>query len=158
MDDAVDPGGADDLLKVFMEGLGHTVTYLDDDEDEATTEAAADAADLVFISESAGSGGIREEITEIETPMIITECWAWDEMGLTSGGGAGEDAASTNIDIVEPGHFLAAGLSGTVSVLTDVASALGTSRFGKGIAGDQATVIARATLADGQTYDVIYIY
>jgi len=45
----------DDALKVFMEGLGHTVTYIDDDEDEATTEAAAIEADLVFISESVGS-------------------------------------------------------------------------------------------------------
>jgi phosphoketolase len=42
----------DDALKAFMEGLGHTVTYIDNDEDEATTEAAAAAADLVYISES----------------------------------------------------------------------------------------------------------
>ena len=125
MDDAIDPGGSDDVLKVFMEGLGHTVTYFDDDESEADTEIAAAEADLVFISESVGSGGIREEITEIETPMIITECWGWDEMGLTHGGGAGQDVTTTDIEIVEPGHFLAAGLSGTVPVLTDLVSNLG---------------------------------
>ena len=28
MDDAIDPGESDDVLKAFMEGLGHTVTYL----------------------------------------------------------------------------------------------------------------------------------
>jgi cystathionine beta-lyase/cystathionine gamma-synthase len=70
----------DDMLKAIIEGLGHTVTYFDDDEDEAATEAAAAAADVVFISESVGSGGIRDEITEIETPMVITEAWGWDEM------------------------------------------------------------------------------
>ncbi|MBL7188057.1 MAG: hypothetical protein ISS70_17180, partial [Phycisphaerae bacterium] len=72
---AMDGGeaGADDLLKAFMEGLGHTVTYFDDGEDEAATEAAAAAADLVFISESVGSGNIREEITEVEVPMIVNE-------------------------------------------------------------------------------------
>jgi len=47
----------DDALKAFMEGLGHTVTYLDDGEAEAATEAAAEAADLVFISESVSSSG-----------------------------------------------------------------------------------------------------
>jgi len=72
----------DDALKAFLEGLGHTVTYLDDDEDEAATEAAAAAADVVFISETVSSSNVRNEITEIETPMVITEAWAWDEMGL----------------------------------------------------------------------------
>jgi len=156
MDDAIDPGGADDVLKVFMEGLGHTVTYFDDDEDEANTEAASAEADLVVISESAGSGGIREEITEIETPMVVMEPWARDEMGLTGGGG--DEAVSTEIEIVDSGHFLAGGLSGTVPVLTDITGDLGTARLGKGIAGDEATVIATATLVDGQTYDVLYIY
>jgi len=156
MDDATKPG--DDMLKAFIEGLGHTVTYFDDGEDEATTETAAAEADVVFISESVSSGQIRTEITEIETPMVITESWGWDEMGLTLGGGAGQDVASTEIEIVEPGHPLAAGLTGTVSVLTDLASDRGVARFGQGIAGDQATVIATATLADGQTYDVILVY
>ncbi|MCP4612433.1 MAG: hypothetical protein GY845_27360 [Planctomycetes bacterium] len=148
----------DGAIKAFLEGLGHTVTYFDDDEDEAATEAAAADADLVFISESVGSGGIREEITEIETPMIITECWAWDEMGLTKGGGAGQEVATTDIEIANPGHPLAAGLSGTVTVLTDTTGADGVARFSQGIAGDEATVIATATLGDGQTYDVVLVY
>jgi hypothetical protein len=150
--------GADDELKAYMEGLGHTVTYFDDDEDEATTEAAAAAADLVFISESVGSGGIREEITEVEVPMIVNEMWAWDEMGLTHGGGADELVVTTNIEIVNPGHPLAAGLSGSVTLLTDTTSSLGECRLGKGIAGDDATVIATATLADGETYDILFVY
>ena len=150
--------GADDELKAYMEGLGHTVTYFDDDEDEATTEAAAAAADLVFISESVGSGGIREEITEVEVPMIVTEMWAWDEMGLTHGGGADELVVTTKIEIVNPGHPLAAGLSGSVALLTDTTSSLGECRLGKGIAGDEATVIATATLADGVTYDILFVY
>ena len=156
MDPAHMPG--DDALKAFMEDLGHTVTYFDDDESEADTEVAAAAADLVFISESVGSGGIRTEITEIETPMVITECWGWDEMGLTSGGGAGQNVVTTDLEIVAEGHPLAAGLSGTVPVLTALASERGTARFGNGIAGDEALVIAQATLADNETYDVIFVY
>ncbi len=148
----------DDALKAFLEGLGHTVTYFDDGEDEAASEAAAAAADVVFISESVSSAGIRTEITEIETPMVITEAWGYDEMGLTLGTGEGIDVATTDIEIVEPGHPLAAGLSGTVSVLTDLASNRGPARFATGRAGNEATVIATATLSDGVTYDVIFVY
>jgi hypothetical protein len=150
--------GADDDLKAFMEGLGHTVTYFDDDESEADTEIAAAAADLVFISESVGSSGIREEITEVEVPMIVNEMWGWDEMGLTHGGGADEVVVTTNIEIVDPGHYLAAGLSGSVAFLTDITSSLGECCLGKGAAGDEATVIATAALADGETYDIIFVY
>ncbi len=148
----------DDALKAFIEGLGHTVTYFDDAEDEATTEAAAAAADMVFISESVSSGQIRTEITEIETPMVITEAWGYDEMGLTLGTGEGLEVATTDIEIVEPGHPLAAGLTGTVSVLTEIESSRGPARFTTGRAGSDGTVIATATLSDGVTYDVIFVY
>jgi hypothetical protein len=145
----------DDALKAFMEGLGHTVTYIDDDEDEATTEAAAAAADMVFISESCGSGDIKNEITELEVPMIVGEPWAWDEMGLTEGDGGDDPAVTTDVEIVDPGHYMAAGLSGIVAVLTDIPAGC---NLGKGITGPEAAVIATATLSDGQTYDVIFVY
>ncbi|MBN2593725.1 MAG: hypothetical protein JXA81_09480 [Sedimentisphaerales bacterium] len=158
MDEATGPG--DEALRVFIEGLGHTVIMFDDDETEADTEVAAAEADLVFISESVSSSKIREEITEIETPMVITESWGWDEMGLITGGGEdAPDVATTNIEIVEPGHPLAAGLSGTASVLTDIASSRGPARFGgHGAAGSAATVIATAKLSDGLTWDIIFVY
>jgi len=148
----------DALIKNFLESLGHTVTYFDDDEDEAATEAAAADADLVYISESVGSSAIYNEITEIETPIIVGEPYAWDEMGMTRGGGGTSAVSSTNITIVNPAHPMAAGLSGTVTVLTNIAGSEGTAEFAMGIAGDEATVIATATLADGQTYDVIIVY
>jgi hypothetical protein len=154
----VDPTDPEDaVIKSFLEGLGHTVTYIDDNEDEATTEEAAAAADLVYISESVSSGQIREEITEIETPMIITEAWAWDEMGLTQGGGGGTDVASTDITIVNPEHYLAANFIGTVQVLTGIGD-VEIARFGNGMAGAGAAVIATATLSDEQTYDVLFVY
>jgi len=148
----------DALIKNFLEGLGHTVMYFDDGEDKPTMSAAAAAADLVYISESCGSGSIHSKINEIEVPIIAGEPGGWDEMGLTHGGGAGTGVTSPDITIVNPGHLLAAGFSGTVTVLTDITGPDGTAHFGNGIAGSQATVIARATLSDGQTYDVIFVY
>jgi hypothetical protein len=156
MDPVMQPG--DDALKAFLEGLGHTVTYLDDDVAEKETEEAAAAADVVYISESVGSAKVRLEITEIETPMVITEAWAYDEMGLTLGTGEGIAVASTDIQIVQPKHPLAARLSGTVPVLTALKTDRGDCRFSKGQAGPTATVIARATLSDGATYDVLWVY
>ncbi len=148
----------DALIGDFLESLGHTVTYFDASEDEAATETAAAAADLVWISESVGSGDVANEITEIEVPMVVGEPYCWDEMGMTRAGGSTSDVATTDITIVSPGHFLAAGLSGTVPVLTDITGSAGIAQFANGSAGDEATVIATATLADGQTYDVILVY
>jgi len=156
MDPTHKPG--DDALKAFMEKMGHTVTYMDDNESDATMRTAAAKADLVFISESVGSSNVRNKITAIDTPMVITESWAWDEMGLTNGAGGGQNAVTPDVQIVSPGHPLAAGLSGTVPVFTALTSARGAARFGNGIAGSGATIIARATLTDGKTYDVLFVY
>jgi hypothetical protein len=79
-------------------------------------------------------------------------------MGMTSAGGSTSDVATTDITIVSPGHFLAAGLSGTVTVLTGLTGSAGTAQFANGNVGGDGTVIATATLADGQTYDVILVY
>jgi hypothetical protein len=149
---------SDDALKTFLEGLGQTVTYLDDDTVEADMEKAAAAADVVFISESVSSGKVRTKITGVAVPMVITEAWAYDEMGLTLGTGEGLAVATPNIEIVAPQHQLAAGLSGTVPVLTALTSARGAARFATGHAGNDATVIARATLSDKASYDVIWVY
>jgi hypothetical protein len=141
-------------IVTFLEELGHTVTLIDDDTGQETTQAAATEADVVFMSESVNETFMWNKITAIETPMIIAEASAWVEMGLTLGDGGLSAVASTDIEIVKSGHFLAAGLRGIVQVLNSTGSA----HFGMGIAGAQATVIARATLSDGRTYDVIYVY
>jgi len=151
----------DDAIKAYLEDLGHTVTYFDDDEDEPTTEEAAKAADVVFISESVGSARISSEITEIETPMVITECWGWYEMGLCLESGAEGDSiavATTDIEIIAPGDPLAAGLTGTVTVLTNITGERGDARLSTGIPGSAATVVAQATLSDGRTYACLYAY
>ena len=58
--ESVDAAG-DDALKTFLESKGHTVTYLDDDTAELDMEAAAAAADVVYISESVGSAKVQNK-------------------------------------------------------------------------------------------------
>ncbi len=152
----------DDAIKAYLEGLGHTVTYLDDNTAELDMETACLAADVVFISESVGSGNVRTKITGVPAPMVVGEPWGWDEMGLcTLTPGAADQGvavATTDVEIVAPGHPLAAGLTGTVSVLTDVNGPRGIPRFATGTPGSKATVIAQATLSDDVTYPCLYVY
>ncbi len=88
----------DALIGDFLESLGHMITYFDDNEDEAAMEAAAAAADMVYISESVGSSNVANKITEIEVPIVVGEPYCWDEMGMTSGGGSTSDVATTDIE------------------------------------------------------------
>jgi len=148
----------DILIKDFLESLGHTVTYCNDNASETAMEAAAAAADLVWISESVQSSEFKMKIIEIETPMVVGEPYAWDEMGMTHGLGATVDVATTDITIVNPEHDLAAGFSGTVTVLTDIEGPDGIAELATSDAGGEGTVIATATLSDGVTYDVILVY
>ena len=145
----------DDTIKAFFESLGHTVTYIDDDQSESATEAAALAADLVYISESVGSGNIKNEITEIPTPIIVTEPYAWDEMGLIIGGGTNQVPDSANITIIYPGHPMAAGYSGDVPVYTDLP---GSELIPAGTTGGDAIVIARASGGTQANADVYFLY
>jgi hypothetical protein len=128
-----DPTGgaytADALIKSRLEALGHTVRYFDDNNNEAAMEDAAAAADLVYISESVGSGNVHSKITEIEVPIIVGEPWAWDEMGMTLGSGGSGVVATNDLDIVNSGHYLAAGLSGTVPVISNTMGPEGPAEF-----------------------------
>ena len=149
----------DKIIQDFMESLGHTLVLFDDQQSEADTEAAAlmPDIDLIYISETVGSGGIKNEITELDVPMIIGEGWAWDEMGLSAGSAGCIDVVNTNITIVNPEHRLAAGLSGTVAVLTAVEKNGAIARFTPGQIGGEGTVIA--TWTDGTTtYDTVVVY
>jgi hypothetical protein len=145
----------DDTIKAFFESLGHTVTYIDDDESESATEEAALASDLVYISESVGSGAIKNEITEVPTPIIVAEPYAWDEMGLIVGGGTNQVPDSANITIIYPGHPMAAGYSGQVPVYTDLP---GSELIPAGTTGGDAIVIARASGGTQADADVYFLY
>jgi len=156
IDDLANPRGGDAVIKNFFEGLGHTVVYFDDDEDEATTEVAAAAADLVYISESVSSEKINNEITEIETPIIVAEPHCFDEMGMSSVKAAHQRLDSVNIRIINPDHPLAAGYSGNVAVLAEPDD----SRLmpGPSRAGGDAIVIAKCSGDRQKKADVYFVY
>ena len=156
IDDLANIHGGDAVIKHFFEGLGHTVMYFDDDEDEITTESAAAAVDLVYISESVSSEKIKNEITEIETPIIVAEPYCFYEMGMSSVEAADQTLDSVSIRIIEPDHPLAAGYSGNVAVLTEPDES--TLIPGPSRAGGDAVVIAKGSGDRQKNADVYFVY
>lgn len=151
--ESADPvNSQDEPIVEWLEAAGHTVTVIDDDD---VTEGIDDAIvdiDVVFASESGSSHKVGLIPADLPRPLIISEMYAWDEFQMSSVTGEGIGVTSTNIDIVNPNHYLAAGLSGSVQVLNSVSG-----RVGNGVVGPEATVIAQATISN-ETYDVIFVY
>ncbi len=123
----------DVLINDILIDRGFNVTLVSQNEDAATTLAAADAADLAIVSESVGSGNVNTEIKDSTSPVLLYEAYLYDDFQWTGNTSISndfnpeDDAGNTlpdmtdSITIVEPAHPLAAGLpAGDVAVYTDV--------------------------------------
>ncbi len=76
----------DILLKNRLEqGMGHRVTTMGHDHDDAEMLAAANEADLVVIPESVLSGQIGTNLYSTPTPIFTSEAFLQDEFGLIVG-------------------------------------------------------------------------
>lgn len=110
----LNPG--DLAMRNLMQSYGHAVTVK-----SAPSSSAADTTgqDLVVISASVGASEVNTKFRHVAKSVIIMKYSLFDEMGMVStaayqaGGFAGSQAA-----ILDPGHFLAAGLSGTLQVFS----------------------------------------
>ena len=115
-----DPTGGDDAF-VFdhLEDLGADITYLSGD--ASTTEDGEDA-DLIIISSTLGSGSVRGKFQELATPILN-----WEEALMDGNTAAGNFSMATGsqnggatpgfeIEILDPTHPLAGGLSGIVEI------------------------------------------
>lgn len=111
------PNAGDLNIQTRLTGLGFTVTMISDE--NATAGDAAGKA-LVYISATADSGILNNTMRNVTVPVMVCESNLFDDMGMT-GGLAGIDYGSTGLDqdsieIVDAGHPMAAGFSGTVQV------------------------------------------
>jgi hypothetical protein len=116
-----DPTFGDDgpVFDYLTDVLGHDVTYLAGV--DATIEDG-ELVDLVIISSTLPSGDARGKFLGLDVPILNWEEALMD--GTTAGGnfamGAGSENGTadpgTEIQIINPGHPLAAGLNGTVEV------------------------------------------
>jgi hypothetical protein len=120
----------DVFLKNHLElDLGHKVIRIPHDTPADKMLAFANAADLVIIVESVGSGTVGTKIVSTPTPILSSEAFLQDEFGFVNPKGKSVDPGlpepanafgaienQTAINITNPGHPLAAGLKGRVQV------------------------------------------
>ena len=141
--------------------LGHEVILFFETESLSSLHEALGFADLVIVSESVFSLRLRDKLKSAAIPVINCESFIQDEMGMTAREPSGdpgepEDFAygvrekDTGIDIVMPGHPLAAGLEGHVTIYREPREV----NWGKVGAG--AKVIA--TLTGKKEAAALYVY
>ena len=109
---------SDAAAKSRLEALGFNVTVVDDNQ-SATTDA--DGKGLIFISSTTLSSNVNTKYRDVEIPVICYESYLFDDFKMT-GNAAGHDYGTqgnvSKIVIENNAHPLAAGLSGTVNILT----------------------------------------
>jgi hypothetical protein len=101
-----------------LESQGFLVTAIDDDDVQPTD---AEGKSLVIISSTVSSGDINVKFTDLAVPVINWEEAVMDDLLMTGDSGAepdhhGSTGNLSQIDILDPSHPLAAGLSGNVTV------------------------------------------
>jgi hypothetical protein len=141
--------------------LGHEVLLLIETESSSTLYEAIEFSDLVIVSESVFSLRLRDKLKSVRIPILNYESFIQDEMGMTAREPSGdpgepEDYAygvrekDTGIDIIMPGHPLAAGLEGHVTIYREP------RQVSWGKVGEGAKVIA--TLTGKKEGAAIYVY
>ncbi len=141
--------------------LGHRVILAVDTTSFDNLRTAAESADLVIVSESPHSLKLGNKLKSVTTPIISYEAFIQDEMGLTTTelpGDPGEPETfnygvrekDMGINIIMPGHPLAAGLNGQVKIYREPREVT----WGK--VGKNAKVIA--TLTGKKDAAAIYLY
>lgn len=95
--------------------LGFAVTVIDDNVVDIPT---AEDSNVVFISNTCDPSTAVSGLGPARATIVVSHAGLYDELGLTQPGDNGTVSGQTTIDIIDPAHPLAAGLSGTVTVLT----------------------------------------
>jgi hypothetical protein len=134
-----------------LRALGFVVSII---ADTMVTADSAEGADFVFVSRSVQSPEIMASFRDLPVPLFVTEYNLYADLGMTPHGSAssgGDTLEATQLTIDDPAHPLAAGFSGTVTVLT-----AGKGQYGFGVPGGDATVVA--TLVDEPQGCAIFAY
>jgi len=109
----------DQAVKERLESLNFTVTSKDDD-DIVVTDALG--MDLILISSTVSSSKVASTFRDIQLPTIVCEGYIFDDMvfaGPEGGTDYGFLKGESQINIVNDSHPIAAGLTGTITVVDD---------------------------------------
>lgn len=103
------PNSDESARKSTFEGWGHTVNTIEDDDSQATYDAALAVNDLVWIPESIASASVGYKLREATITVVLEEQSSTDEMGFaTYHGGA---VQTNNVSITNNTHPITSSLS-----------------------------------------------
>jgi hypothetical protein len=134
-----------------LRGLGFVVSIIS--ASMVTTDSAQNA-DFCFISRSVRSPEVMASFRDQPVALFVTEYNLYSSLGMTgdsADASGGDTLTATDLIISEPSHPLAAGFSGTVTVLQP-----GKGQYGFGVPGSDAVVVA--TLVDESKGAAIFAY
>lgn len=140
---------ADLPIKQRLAALGFTLSCSDG-------TVGVGAQNLVVFSPLVNGQGLAVTIKPIQKPMVVMEEFIFPKLGMTgatNGTNFGVLPLSTQIDITNPTHALAAGLQGTSTVKT----VTGSLRWGS-LAGGSGTPITVATVAGDASKATVFAY
>ncbi len=141
-----DPLEAPDAeIELRIKALGFTTKIVTG---AALTEMDATGKKVVVISETVNSADVNTKLTGVPVPIVDYEPALFDDLNMATATAATENV--TSIDVADPMHQLAAGLTGTVSVYRTegtIAAATGPGPGAKIVAklGDNPTVFCFET-------------
>lgn len=119
--DASNPAVQDAAVRDRLEGLGHTVSVVDD---SAVGAGDASGSAFVLVASSVSTSAVDAALFDIDEPLWIAKPWLFDDVGLT-GPTANVDygtTKATDVTIVDGSHPMAAGLSGSVTMVSSARS------------------------------------
>jgi hypothetical protein len=134
-----------------LRGLGFVVSII------SATMVSSESlqnTDFCFISRSVRSPEIMASFRDQPVPLFVTEYNLYSDLGMTENvpeASGGDTLTATELSIVDPTHPLAAGFSGTVTVLTP-----GKGQYGFGVPGAGAALVAN--LVDEPQGAAIFAY
>jgi hypothetical protein len=139
---------ADAVFHQRLIDLGYDVTLVLNP--DAQVEDVGDHC-LVVLSAVGSSGDIGSEFRDVPVPVVTLEAFLYDDMGMVAGEPeSGVTSPATDVEIVDAGHPMAAGMAGVVSVYP------GGSELGWGVVAPAAQVVAIAT--DDASHATIFGY
>jgi hypothetical protein len=130
----------DGLLRGRLEQLGFAVQVLSADDEDPGLPRKLERAQVVVLSPSILSEAMSEEVANAAVPMVVLETSAFLRLGMTGRTwlrDIGPEARVSDVVVTAPGHPLAAGLAGQLTVLQK------SQRVRWGLPSDDGIIVAR---------------
>ncbi len=109
---------SDAAIRDLIAGLGFNVVVVDDD---VSTDVDGIGKKLIVVSSTVNSGSIGTKFRNATAPVLTWEQSNQDDFGMTGdidGTDRGTVPGQTQVEIIKPGHPMAAGFTGLITVAT----------------------------------------